>query len=230
MKTDIVSTGIVTIDAVLAAGAPPVIAILRGVRPDAAVAMAAALIAAGIRLIEVPFNSPDPIASIAAIQTAFGDRALIGAGTVPDRAAADALAATGARLMVTPHTDPALIAHAVAIGLEPVPGFVTPTEAFAAIAAGARRLKLFPASAHGPAYLAAIADVLPASVGLWAVGGTDAATLPGWLAAGAEGIGVGGALFRPGDGAERVAERAAALVAAWRAYRAGDSMAGRTQA
>ena len=209
-----------TIDALLADGTPPVVAILRGLRPDEAVAVAAALIDAGIRLIEVPFNSPDPIVSIAAIQAAFGDRALIGAGTVLDRAAADALAATGARLMVTPNTDPALIAHAVAIGLEPVPGFVTPSEAFAAIAAGARRLKLFPASAYGPAYLKAIGEVLPAHVRLWAVGGTNAHNMGDWLAAGAEGIGVGGALYRPGDSAAHVAERARALVAAWHAGRA----------
>ena len=206
-----------TIDALLAGGAPPIVAILRGIRPDEAVAVAAVLVDAGIRLIEVPLNSPDPFASIAAIQQAFGDTALIGAGTVLDVAAVDTLADTGARIMVTPNTDPSVIAHAVARGLEPMPGFVTPSEAFRAIAAGARRLKLFPAVALGPAYLKAIRDVLPAHVRTWAVGGTDAGNIADWIAAGAEGIGVGGALYRPGDDAAVVADKARVLVAAWRA-------------
>ncbi|WP_076071843.1 2-dehydro-3-deoxy-6-phosphogalactonate aldolase [Sphingomonas montana] len=207
-----------TIDDVLAGGAPPVVAILRGVRPDEAVAVAGALVAAGILLIEVPMNSPDPIDSIVAIQQAYGDRALIGAGTVLNADAVAALAATGARLMVTPNTNPALIAAGVAAGLEPMPGFVTPSEAFAAIDAGARRLKLFPATAFGPAYLKAIGEVVPKSVRLWAVGGTGADNIGAWLAAGAEGVGVGGALFRPGDGAADVAAKAEALVTAWRRH------------
>ena len=206
-----------TIDETLAAGAPPVVAILRGIRPDEAVSVAAALVDAGIRLVEVPLNSPDPFASIAAIQQAFGDVTLVGAGTVLDVPSVDRLADTGARIMVTPNTDPAVIAHAVARGVEPMPGFVTPSEAFRAIEAGARRLKLFPAVALGPAYLKAIRDVLPRDVKTWAVGGTDAGNIADWIAAGAEGIGVGGALYRPGDDAATVAGKAQALVTAWRA-------------
>ena len=205
-----------TIDAFLASGGCPVVAILRGIRPDEAVAVAGALVDAGIRLIEVPLNSPDPFASIAAMQAAFGDRAVIGAGTVLDIASADALAATGASIMVTPNTNPQLIAHAVHKGLAAMPGFLTPTEAFQAIAAGARRIKLFPASVLGSSYLKAIREVLPREVQVWAVGGTGAANISEWLAAGAEGIGVGGALYRPGDSADMVGERASILVAAWR--------------
>lgn len=210
-----------TVDEILGAGAPPVVAILRGVRPDEAVAVAGALVEAGILLIEVPFNSPEPTVSIAAIQAAYGDRALIGAGTVLTTAAVDALAATGATLMVTPNTNPAVIAHGVARGLEPMPGFVTPSEAFAAIDAGAKRLKLFPATAFGPSYLKAIGEVLPKHVRLWAVGGTGAQNIGEWLAAGAEGIGVGGALFKPGDSVAAVAEKAAGLVRAWKAHIGG---------
>ncbi len=206
-----------TIDGLLAAGAPPIVAILRGIRPDEAVAVAAALVDAGIRLIEVPLNSPDTFASIAAIQEAYGAVALIGAGTVLDVASVDRLADTGGRIMVTPNTDPAVIAQAVARGLEPMPGFVTPSEGFRAIAAGARRLKLFPAVALGPVYLKAVRDVLPRDVRTWAVGGTDATNIGDWIAAGAEGIGVGGALYRPGDDAAAVAAKARPLVAAWRA-------------
>ena len=150
------------------------------------------------------------------MQAAFGDRAVIGAGTVLDIASADALAATGASIMVTPNTNPQLIAHAVHKGLAAMPGFLTPTEAFQAIAAGARRIKLFPASVLGSSYLKAIREVLPREVQVWAVGGTGAANISEWLAAGAEGIGVGGALYRPGDSADMVGERASILVAAWR--------------
>lgn len=205
-----------TIDELLVAEAPPIIAILRGIRPDEAIAIAGTLIKSGIRLIEVPLNSPEPFISIAAMQEEFGEQAIFGAGTVLDTTSVDRLSATGAGLMVAPNVNPPVIARTIACGLAPMPGFVTPSEAFAAIAAGARRIKLFPAASLGPDYLKAIGDVLPGDVRVWAVGGTNAANVGQWLAAGAEGIGVGGALYRPGDGATAVGERAEALVTAWR--------------
>ena len=205
------------IDEVLAGGAPPIMAILRGVEPAQAVAIGAALVEQGIRLIEVPLNSPDPFASIRLLQEAYGAVAGVGAGTVVDAQAVRQLAATGATLMVSPHTDPALIALGLAHGLQPMPGFLTPGEALAAIGAGARRLKLFPATAFTPAYVRAIREVVPKAVEIWAVGGTGATNLRDWLDAGSRGIGVGGTLYRPGDTASVVGSRARELVAAWRA-------------
>lgn len=205
-----------TLDALLADGAPPIAAILRGLKPAEAPAIGAALVDAGIRIIEVPFNSPDPLDSIIALQAEFGTRALIGGGTVLTVEAAEALHGAGGRIMVTPNTDPAVIVRGAELGLELLPGFMTPSEAFEAIRAGARRIKLFPAARLGTAYVKAIKDVLPKHVGVWAVGGTDADTIGEWLAAGCEGIGVGGALYRPGDSAELVGERARHLIAAWR--------------
>lgn len=206
-----------TIDDLLTDGAPPIAAILRGIRPDEAVDIAAALVDAGLRILEVPFNSPDPLASIAAMQAAFGDRAIIGGGTVLSVEAVEALHGAGGRIMVTPNTDTAVIARGAELGLELLPGFMTPSEAFAAIGAGARRIKLFPAARLGASYVKAIKDVLPRDVGVWAVGGTGADTIGEWLAGGCEGIGVGGALYRPGDDAKIVGQRGTELVAAWKA-------------
>ena len=204
-----------TIDQLLDAGAPPVVSILRGVTSAEVVEIGAALVAAGIRIIEVPLNSPDPFASIEALQAEFGNEALIGAGTVLDAASVERLAQTGAKLMVAPNTGAAVIARAIELRLEPLPGFVTPSEAFAAIAAGASRLKLFPASSFGPAYLRALREVLPADIGVWAVGGVDAANLAEWIGAGAEGVALGGSLYRPGTRAADVAAKAMRVVAAW---------------
>lgn len=208
-----------TIDDLLADGAPPIAAILRGIRPDEAVDIAAALVDAGLRILEVPFNSPDPLASIAAMQAAFGDRAIIGGGTVLSVEAVEALHGAGGRIMVTPNTNTAVIARGAELGLELLPGFMTPSEAFAAIGAGARRIKLFPAARLGASYVKAIRDVLPRDVGVWAVGGTGADTIGEWLAGGCEGIGVGGALYRPGDDAKIVGQRGTELVAAWKAVK-----------
>ena len=205
-----------TIDQLLHCGAPPVIAILRGVTPGEAAEIGAALVSAGIRMIEVPLNSPEPFTSIAVLQEALGDRALIGAGTVLDCTSADRLADAGAGLLVAPNTDPTVIARGIARGLEVVPGFLTPSEAFAAIAAGARKLKLFPASALGPAYVTAIREVLPSDVAVWAVGGVEASNVAGWLAAGAEGVALGGALYRPGRSAADVGAGAESIIAALR--------------
>lgn len=208
-----------TMDELLADGAPPIAAILRGIRPDEALDVAAALVDAGIRILEVPFNSPDPLDSIGAMQRAFGHCAIIGGGTVLNVETVDALHAVGGRIMVTPNTNPEVIARGAALGFDLLPGFMTPSEAFAAVAAGARRIKLFPAAQLGPAYVKAVKDVLPKHIGVWAVGGTNADTISEWLSAGCEGIGVGGALYRPGDDAVTVGERGRALVAAWKAIR-----------
>jgi 2-dehydro-3-deoxyphosphogalactonate aldolase len=204
-----------TLDRLLAEGAPPVIAILRGVSPSEVVEIGAVLIQAGIRAIEVPLNSPDPFASIAALQTEFGEDALIGGGTVLDLAAVDRLAGTGARLIVAPNTNAAVIARAVELGLDVMPGFLTPSEAFEAIAAGARRLKLFPAVSVEPAYLNALRDVLPDETGIWAVGGVDEVNLAGWLSAGAQGGARGGSVYKPGRSAAEIGKQAAHIVAAW---------------
>lgn len=206
-----------TMDDLLADGAPPIAAILRGIRPDEALDVAAALVEAGIRILEVPFNSPDPLVSIGAMQQAFGDRAMIGGGTVLSVEALEQLHGVGGRIMVTPNTNPAVIARGAELGLDLLPGFMTPSEAFAAIAAGARRIKLFPAARLGPAYVKAIKDVLPKHIGVWAVGGTGADTIGEWLTGGCEGIGVGGALYRAGDDAALVGARGRDLVAAWKA-------------
>jgi 2-dehydro-3-deoxyphosphogalactonate aldolase len=203
-----------TLDHLLAHGAPPAIAILRGVKSTEAAAIGAALVGAGVRMIEVPLNSPDPFASIATLQAQFGQEALIGAGTVLDAASVDRLAETGAGLLVAPNTDARVIERGVALGLDVMPGFFTPSEALVAIDAGARRLKLFPASSAGPGLMKAVRDVLPADIGIWAVGGVDAANARDWLAAGAEGVALGGALYRPGIEPAEIGRRAHGLVAA----------------
>ena len=205
-----------TIDQLLIEGAPPVIAILRGITPSEAPAIGAALIDAGVRMIEVPLNSPDPFASIAALQAQLGADALIGAGTVLDVPSVDRLVETGARLLVAPNTDARVIARGVALGLEVMPGFFTPSEALAAIAAGARCLKLFPALSAGPSFLKALREVLPAGTGIWAVGGVDGENMGEWLDAGAQGVALGSALYRPGRSAAEVAAGAAEVVAAWK--------------
>lgn len=196
---------------------PPIIAILRGVKPDEVVDIAAVLVAAGIAAIEVPLNSPDPLESIRRLCEAFGKQALCGAGTVLTPGAVDAVAQAGGKLIVTPNTDPEVITHAVARGLTVAPGFATPTEALAAVKAGARTLKLFPAGTYGPGHVKAVKDILPRDVAVYAVGGVGAANVDAWRAVGVDGIGVGGELYRPGDRPAEVAARAQHLVAAWRA-------------
>ena len=192
----------------------PLIAILRGVRPTEVEAVAAALEAAGIAIVEVPLNSPTPLESIARLARGFGDRLLIGAGTVTERTQVEAVAEAGGRLLVTPHADPALVLAAKARGMLAVPGFFTPAEAFALLAAGADGLKLFPAEAASPSVLRALLAVLPAGTQLVPVGGMDAASVPAWRAAGAAGFGIGSALYRAGDDAATVGAKARALVAA----------------
>jgi len=198
-------------------GIVPLVAILRGIRPEEVLEVGAALQEAGIGAIEVPLNSPSPLDSVARLAARFGDRCLCGAGTVLRAADVDAVHAAGGRLIVTPNTVPAVIERAVALGLTVMPGFATATEAFAALGAGASLLKLFPAASYGPAHLKALRDVLPPAVAVFAVGGVGAANLAPWRQAGCAGLGVGGDLYRAGHPAGEVHRRALALVAAWRA-------------
>lgn len=191
----------------------PLIPILRGVRPDEVEAIAAALQRVGIPIVEVPLNSPAPLDSIARLGRAFGEAMLIGAGTVITPAQVAEIAAAGGRLIVTPHADAAVARAAKRLGLFAIPGFFTPAEAFAMLAAGADALKLFPAEAASPAVLRALRAVLPDGTMVLPVGGIDAAGMAGWRAAGAAGFGIGSAIYRPGDSAPTVAARARTLLA-----------------
>jgi 2-dehydro-3-deoxyphosphogalactonate aldolase len=195
----------------------PLVAILRGVRPDEVMDIAEALAAAGIAIIEVPLNSPEPVDSVRRLASHFQGRLLVGAGTVRTGAQVDELAAFGCQLIVTPHAAVDVVARAKHHGMLACPGFATPTEAFALIDAGADGIKLFPAEASSPAALKALKAVLPPHVPVLPVGGIDAGNLRPWLAAGAAGFGIGGSIYRPGDTAETVAAKASALVAALRA-------------
>ncbi|MCU0985123.1 MAG: 2-dehydro-3-deoxy-6-phosphogalactonate aldolase [Acetobacteraceae bacterium] len=192
----------------------PLVAILRGIRPEEAVAVGEALVTAGFAMIEVPLNSPDPLASIRALAERFGEDVLVGAGTVlaPDQARE--VVSAGGRLVVMPHADAAVIGAARSAGALVLPGCYTATEAFAALAAGADGLKLFPAEIGGPALLKALKAVLPAEVPVLPVGGVTPETVAAWRGAGAVGFGIGSALYRPGDSAELVSSRARAFIAA----------------
>jgi 2-dehydro-3-deoxyphosphogalactonate aldolase len=197
----------------------PLIAILRGITPAQIEAHVEALIDAGISLIEIPTNSPQWLRSVELAVAAAGTRALIGAGTVLNRDDVDALAATGARLMVTPNTDVAVIRHAVDRGLICAAGFSTPSEAFAALGAGAQALKLFPAASFGPGYVRAIRAVLPPQVPVFAVGGVTPDNLPGYLQSGCAGAGLGSDLYAPGQAPSVTRERGGLFVDAYQSAR-----------
>lgn len=194
----------------------PLIAILRGIRPQEAQAHIAALIDAGFDAIEIPLNSPQWEQSIAAAVSEFGDRALIGAGTVLHPDQVDRLAAIGSRLVVTPNTDAAVIRRAVACGMTVAAGCATATEAFTALQAGAQSLKIFPSAAFGPDYIKALKAVLPPEVPVFAVGGVTPQNLHQWLAAGCIGAGLGSDLYRAGQPLARTVDQALAFVAAYK--------------
>jgi len=195
----------------------PLVAILRGVTPARIEGVAGALFAAGIRAIEVPLNSPEPFKSIEILAKAFGDRCLTGAGTVLTVGDVDRVVDAGGTLLVTPNTDPVVIARGVEKGMTVMPGFFTPSEGFAAIAAGAKILKLFPASSGGIGHLQAMLAVLPKAVPVYAVGGVGAGNMSEWRKAGAAGFGLGSELFKPDFGDEDIAARAQKAVAAFKA-------------
>nr|WP_321526873.1 2-dehydro-3-deoxy-6-phosphogalactonate aldolase [uncultured Cohaesibacter sp.] len=201
-------------------GQCPLVAILRGVTPEEVLGIGQVLVDSGFSIIEVPLNSPRPFESISILQESLGRRALIGAGTVLSTEAVEGVAAAGGKLIVMPHSDIEVIAHAKSLGLSCVPGVVTPTEAFAALKAGADALKLFPAEIAAPAVVKAMMAILPKSTRILPVGGISPETMDGYWAAGAAGFGLGGALYKAGMSADEVAVNAAAFIKALEAHKA----------
>jgi 2-dehydro-3-deoxyphosphogalactonate aldolase len=197
----------------------PLVAILRGLAPDNALPIGEALVEAGFRIIEVPLNSPQPFVSIERLAKAFPD-AMIGAGTVLDPKDVDRVRDAGGRLIVMPHSDPAVIARACSLGLSCTPGVATPTEGFAALRAGANAIKLFPAEAMPPAVVRAWRAVFPRDALFVPVGGIKPDTMKGYVEAGANGFGLGSALFAPALSAREVSENAKTFAKAWRSLAA----------
>ena len=196
-------------------GALPLVAILRGMRPDEALGIGAALVEGGFRLIEVPLNSPEPLRSIEALARAFPE-AVVGAGTVLTPNDARAVHAAGGRMVVAPNFDAAVVAETVRLGVVALPGVATPSEAFAALVAGATALKLFPAEMIPPAAVKALRAVLPASTRLLPVGGIALDNIDAYRRAGADGFGIGSSLYQPGVDAGEVRRRAQCWADAWR--------------
>ncbi|MGI8706396.1 MAG: 2-dehydro-3-deoxy-6-phosphogalactonate aldolase [Sphingomicrobium sp.] len=192
----------------------PLVAIIRGVTPADAAAIGRALFDGGIRIIEVPLNSPEPFASIERIAAEVGDSALVGAGTVLDPADVERVKAAGGRIVVSPNTSPIVIRATVDAGMVSSPGIFTPSDAFTALENGAHALKLFPAEAASPKVVKSIRAVLPSDVPLIVVGGVTPDTVAGWMDAGADGFGLGGGLYKPGQAAEETREKARAYVSA----------------
>ena len=194
---------------------PPLVAILRGLEANRAAEVGRTLFDAGFRLLEVPLNRPGALEGIASLCALALPGVLVGGGTMLSVADVDAVHAAGGRMMVAPNCDPAVIAHAAALGMLTAPGVATPTEAFAALRAGAMALKLFPAETIGVAGLKALLSVLPAGTPLWPVGGVTPQSIEPWVRAGASGFGIGSQLFRPGTSLAALADAARAFVAAW---------------
>lgn len=190
----------------------PMVAILRGVKPDEVIDIAQALYEAGIRGVEVPFNSPDPLVSIERLAKTFGDRMVCGAGTVLTPEQVSQVADVGGKIIVSPNTNQAVIRKTVELGLYPAPGFATLSEAFAAVEAGATHLKLFPAVTYGPGHVRQMKAVLPKTAVVWAVGGVGAADMAEWWAAGCRAFGIGGEIYKIGQTPEETSVKAKALV------------------
>ena len=196
-----------------------IIAILRGITLDEVAGVGDALYEAGIRIVEVPLNSPEPFRSITALAARFQGRMIVGAGTVLDAESVDRVKSAGGQISVSPDCNPAVIARAVERGLVPLPGVFTPTEAFTAVRAGARHLKLFPAEAASPVTVKAWKAVLPREVKIYAVGGVTPANMRDWVEAGCAGFGIGSNIDKPGMSAEDVGSAARGFVAAWDALK-----------
>jgi 2-dehydro-3-deoxyphosphogalactonate aldolase len=197
-------------------GQCPLIAIIRGVTPGEAVEIGHALFAGGIRIIEVPLNSPDPLASIRAIASSLGDRALVGAGTVLTPEDVHRVRDSGGRIVVSPNMNPAVIRATLKAGMVSSPGIFTPSEALAALDAGAHTLKLFPAEAASPKVMKSMRAVLPKDVPFLVVGGVTPESVPGWMDAGADGFGLGGGLYKPGQSPQETLQKARSYVEALR--------------
>jgi 2-dehydro-3-deoxyphosphogalactonate aldolase len=197
-----------------AIAAMPIVAILRGVKPDEVVAIAQAIYDAGVRVIEVPLNSPEPLASIEKLATHFGDRAIVGAGTVLTTGDVADCKAAGAQIIVSPNMNPDVIRATVAAGMISAPGCLTPTEAFAALDAGAHAVKLFPGELVSAATVKAMRAVLPKDAIVLVVGGVSAELVGNYRDAGANGFGIGGGIYRVGYSAQQAGTNAAAFVAA----------------
>lgn len=199
---------------------PPLVAILRGLTPSEAPKVAEVLFGAGFRMLEVPLNRPNALECIAILASIKPGDAIVGGGTMLTHADVDAVYSAGGRLMVAPNCHRAVISHAAGLQMVCAPGVATPTEAFDALDAGAQVLKVFPAEMVGPAGLKAMKTVLPPEVPLWPVGGISPDNMAGWVAAGANGFGIGGALYAPGMAPATLQRQAEAFIAAWRARRA----------
>ncbi|GGZ44045.1 2-dehydro-3-deoxy-6-phosphogalactonate aldolase [Asticcacaulis endophyticus] len=193
----------------------PLVAILRGLKPEEAEAIGDALIEAGFKIVEVPLNSPDPFKSIELIAKRLGERAIVGAGTVLKVSDVEMLAAVGGQICISPNTNVEVIKRAKQLGLISFPAFFTPTEAFAAIDAGADAIKLFPAELAGPKGLKAMNAVIPRTTPVFPVGGIEPTNMGEYLSVGARGFGIGSSVYKPGDTAEIVYEKARAFVTAW---------------
>lgn len=200
-----------------------IIAILRGVTPDEAEAVGDALFAAGIRIVEVPLNSPDPFESISRLARRFAGRMVVGAGTVLDEPSVDRVKAAGGEIAVAPDCNPAIISRAIAQGLVPLPGVFTPSEAFTAIRSGASHLKLFPAEAASPVTVKAWKAVLPRHAGVYAVGGVTPFNIKAWWDAGCAGFGIGSNIYKPGMSANDVRKAADGFVAAWQGLKGAEA-------